>query len=225
MPDGSQPLSIQGLSIRRGPEVLIGYPDFTLPAGADLAVTGSSGLGKTTLLYLLAGLLLPTGGAVRYGEQTISALSEAGRDAFRRQHVGFLFQEFHLMSGLTALENVELGLRVAGMPGSRQRAAEALQAVGLGDRLGHRPEQLSTGQKQRVAVARATAHRPGLILADEPTAHLDPARSIETMAALRDLAASLGATLITVTHDPKISAQFSQVLDLSAATVPAGVPA
>ncbi len=202
------------LSVRHGREVTLRYPDLHLAAGAALAVTGPSGTGKTTLLHVLAGLLRPHGGEVSYGDLQLGSARETVREAFRRRHVGYVFQDFHLMPGLSALENVELGLRVAGMPGPRQRARETLARLDLGHRLNHRPDQLSTGERQRVAVARAVAHRPGLLLVDEPTAHLDRDRAGAALDLLLGAAHGLGATLIVVTHDPLVAGALPARLEL-----------
>lgn len=219
-PSGAEPwpgpaLVTSGLTLRHGREVTLRYPDLHLQAGAQLAVTGPSGTGKTTLLHLLAGLLRPTAGEVRFGGTQVSALNEAGREVFRRRHVGYVFQDFHLMPGLSALENVELGLRVAGAGRPRERAREALRRLDLGGRLGHTPAQLSTGERQRVALARAVAHGPDLLLVDEPTAHLDRERAGAALALLLETARELGATLIVVTHDPFVAQALNCRLDLS----------
>ncbi len=201
----SRVLSGRGLTVQHGHEVRLSYPDFCWSAGAQLAITGPSGTGKTTLLNVLAGLLRPVTGQVLYGEQELTALSEAGRDAFRRQEVGYVFQDFHLMPGLSAQENVELGLRVSGVPDAPRKAKAALHRLDLGGRLRHLPSQLSTGERQRVAIARAIAHRPGLLLVDEPTAHLDRGRADGAMTLIREVAAELGATLLVVTHDAAVA--------------------
>ena len=182
-------------------------------------ISGPSGVGKTTWLHFLAGLLTPSAGQVRYGEVQINALGETGRDLFRARTVGYVFQDFHLMPGYSALENVLLGLGLAGVRGPQAgaRAREVLTHLGLGNRLNHTPRQLSTGERQRVALARAVAHRPALLLADEPTAHLDPSRGAEAVALLRQTAAELGATLIVVSHDPAVVSAFVRRLELDRA--------
>lgn len=213
-------LSTHGLQVKLGRDVHLTYPDLTLPPGTRLALTGPSGTGKTTLLHVLAGLLRPSAGDVQYGRFRLGELSEAGREAFRRAQVGYVFQDFHLMPGLTALENVELGLRVAGVRAPHDRAREALRRLDLGGRLHHRPAQLSTGERQRVAVARAVAHAPGLLLVDEPTAHLDRDRAGAALTLLLDAAQNLNATLIVVTHDPLVAGVLPDRLHLSGLQVP-----
>lgn len=210
----TQPLSASPLTVRHGNEVTLSYPAFAWPAGTQVAVTGPSGTGKTTFLNLLAGLLRPQSGEIRYGPQVLTTLSEPGREAFRRREVGYVFQDFHLMPGLTAQENVELGLRVAGTPGAGTLAREALRRLDLGARLRHTPEQLSTGERQRVAIARAVAHRPGLLLVDEPTAHLDRERAAGAMTLLREVAGELGATLVVVTHDEALAGSLPERLHI-----------
>ena len=209
-------LTLTGIAHRYGPDVTLTYPDLSLPGGAELVVSGPSGVGKTTWLHFIAGLLTPTGGQVRYGETEVNALSEAQRDRYRARTVGYVFQDFHLMPGYSALENVVLGLGLAGVRGPQavMRAREVLGSLGLGARLHHSPRQLSTGERQRVALARAVAHRPALLLADEPTAHLDPSRGADAVALLRQTAAELGATLIVVSHDPAVVGAFARRLDL-----------
>ncbi|WP_291429208.1 ABC transporter ATP-binding protein [Deinococcus sp.] len=201
-------LTGEGLRVRHAREVTLDYPAFAWPAGTQLAVTGPSGTGKTSLLNVLAGLLQPESGRVMYGDLILTELGEAQRDAFRRRNVGYVFQDFHLMPGLTVLENVELGLRVAGTARAAERARDALTRLDLGGRLQHRPAQLSTGERQRVAIARAVAHRPGLLLVDEPTAHLDRDRAAAAMTLLQEAAGGLGATLIVVTHDEAVAASL-----------------
>lgn len=203
-------LTGENLSVRHGQEVTLVYPEFTWPAGTQVAVTGPSGTGKTTLLNVLAGLLRPQTGLVSFGSTRLSELTEGQRDSFRRREIGYVFQDFHLMPGLTALENVELALRVAGARNATRVAREALERLDLAGRLHHLPGQLSTGERQRVAIARAVAHRPGLLLVDEPTAHLDRERASGAMTLLREAVDELGATLIVVTHDEEVARSLPQ---------------
>ena len=209
-------LQLTDITHRYGPDVSLSYPDLRLDGGEELVISGPSGVGKTTLLHFMAGLLRPASGEVRYGDTLVSGLSEGGRDHFRASTVGYVFQDFHLMPGYSALENVLLGLGLAGIrgPAASARARETLTALGLGARLHHSPRQLSTGERQRVALARAVAHRPKLLLADEPTAHLDPSRGLDALALLRGTAAELGATLVVVSHDPQVVSAFGRRLEL-----------
>ena len=216
VPRRAERLRAVGLRVQHGREVTLAYPDLDLAPGAQLAVTGPSGTGKTTLLHVLAGLLTPQSGEVFSGDFSVTGASAAGRDLFRRRSVGYVFQDFHLMPGLSALENVELGLRVAGTANPRALAERALARLDLAHRRHHRPAQLSTGERQRVAVARAVAHGPGLLLVDEPTAHLDRNRAGAALDLLQGTASELGATLIVVTHDPLVVGALPQRLDLSA---------
>ena len=172
-------------------------------AGEMVAIHGPSGSGKTTLLLLMATLLAPDRGSIRYRGRTLSSLSEADTSAYLRHDVGFVYQSFQLMPGVTALENATLKLLLDGM-GPRQARAEArpwLERLGMGDRLAHTSEQLSGGERQRVAIARALVGEPKLILADEPTGNLDSKRSLQTVALLRDIAHEQGASVVLVTHD------------------------
>lgn len=215
-------LTLSGIQHRYGPDVTLRYPDLTLDGGAALVVSGPSGVGKTTWLHFIAGLLTPGAGQVQYGAVPVSRLGEAARDRYRASTVGYVFQDFHLMPGYSAFENVLLGLGLAGVRGgaARTRAREVLGQLGLDRRLHHSPKALSTGERQRVALARAVAHRPALLLADEPTAHLDPSRGQEAIALLRRTATDLGATLIVVSHDPAVVTAFERRVDLGR-TVPA----
>ena len=209
-------VSLLGVTQRFGEDVTVRLPDLELSWGEQVALLGPSGSGKTTLLHLLAGLRLPSEGQVWVGGVNLAALSEAQRDAYRREGVGYLFQDFHLMEGYTALENVLLGLGVAGIrgPGAQARAVGVLNELGLGHRLSHPPSRLSTGERQRVALARAVAHRPRLLLADEPTAHLDRARAATALELLAQTATALEALLIVATHDPWVIERFPRCIEL-----------
>lgn len=188
--------------------------DLDIARGETVAIVGASGSGKTTLLGLLAGLDLPTRGQVVLEDVELTSLDEDGRAAVRGRSVGFVFQQFHLMPALTALENVMLPLELADQPGARQRATDILQRVGLGERLDHYPRQLSGGEQQRVAIARAFATNPSVLFADEPTGNLDRRTGEQIAELLFDLNAQGGTTLVLVTHDHALAQHCSQVLAL-----------
>jgi putative ABC transport system ATP-binding protein len=178
--------------------------DLDIQRGEYVAVIGPSGSGKSTLMNILGGLDRPTSGIYRFEGEDVAHFSDDELAGFRRRRIGFVFQSFQLLPRLSALQNVELPMIYGGMPPAerRTRAAELLERVGLGGRMGHRPTQLSGGQQQRVAVARSLANRPDLLLADEPTGALDTATSLEVMKLFRELNAD-GLTLMVVTHDPR----------------------
>jgi len=193
---------------------IVHVPKFALAPGAQLALAGESGSGKTTFLNLIAGILKPDAGTIRFNQALISQFSEAQRDRFRAQNTGYIFQTFNLLQGYTCLENVLLGMTFG--PGANRGLAEnLLKRVGLGDHLNHRPSQLSTGQQQRVAVARALANTPKLVLADEPTGNLDRNNSHAALKLIRDACRESGAALLLVSHDPEVLGQFDNVLDFS----------
>jgi putative ABC transport system ATP-binding protein len=186
---------------------------FDLEAGGFLAVTGPSGSGKSTLLGLLAGLDRPTRGRVVFDGRDLAALTEDERARVRAESVGFVFQSFHLIPTLTARENVQVPLELRGEDG-RARAAELLERVGLGDRGHHYPAQLSGGEQQRVAVARAFAHRPKILFADEPTGNLDAVNGQNVVSLLAELNRELGTTLVLVTHEADLAALARRTLRL-----------
>lgn len=190
--------------------------DLRINAGEFVALMGPSGSGKSTLLHLIGGLDSPTGGSVRVGEFQLETLSEKQLTSWRSRHVGFIFQMYHLVPVLTAAQNVELPLLLFRMPARerRQRVQTALQIVGLGDRMDHRPNQLSGGQEQRVAIARAIVTDPDLILADEPTGDLDAKTSEEILGLLNLLNEEFKKTILMVTHDPKAAAHARRTLHL-----------
>ena len=185
-------------------------------AGESVAVVGASGAGKSTLLALLAGLDAPTSGEVWLEGTELSALDEDGRAAMRGRHVGFVFQSFHLVPSLTALENVMLPLELAGRSDARQAAKEVLDQVGLSGRLGHYPRQLSGGEQQRVAIARAFVTSPAVLFADEPTGNLDTATGARVVQLLFDLNQATGATLVLVTHDRDLAARCDRMIEIDA---------
>jgi ABC-type lipoprotein export system ATPase subunit len=191
--------------------------DWHAASGAQILLRGVSGSGKTTLLNILAGLLPPTTGVVRCGGQSIYALPENERDRLRATTIGYIFQMHHLAPTLSALENVEMPLvfgRKLNASARTARARELLDSVGLRDFHRHRPMQLSTGQRLRVAVARALAAQPALVLADEPTAALDAESSHAVMDLLQESCRRAGATLIVASHDPALATRFDRIVDL-----------
>ena len=194
---------------------VVDVPEFSLGAGQQIGLRGASGSGKTTLLNLIAGILRADAGRVVLDGEEMTALDEASRDRLRARRIGYVFQTFNLLQGYSALENVELGMLFGrGIDGPAAR--ELLGRVGLADRADHRPGQLSVGQQQRVAVARALANRPALVLADEPTGNLDRAHADEALALIRGICEEHGAALLLVSHDPHVLAQFDEVLPFEA---------
>jgi putative ABC transport system ATP-binding protein len=191
----------------------------TIPAGQTAAIIGASGAGKSTLLALLAGLDEPTSGKVWLNNVELTALDEDGRARVRAQHVGFVFQSFHLVPSLTALENVMLPLELGGERNARQSAMDVLQKVGLAARAGHYPRQLSGGEQQRVAIARAFVTRPAILFADEPTGNLDAATGERIIQLLFELNHATHTTLVLVTHDTAIANRCERVIRLDAGKV------
>jgi len=193
---------------------VVDVPEFSIESGRQTALCGTSGTGKTTFLNLIAGILQPDDGLIELDGRPISGISEAGRDRLRARTIGYIFQTFNLLQGYSCVENVLLGMSFG--PGAdRSRASELLERVGLGQRLDHLPRQLSTGQQQRVAVARALANRPKLVLADEPTGNLDPAAAAESLGLIRETCRESGAALLLVSHDREVLGQFDAVRDLA----------
>jgi putative ABC transport system ATP-binding protein len=193
---------------------IIDIPAFALGAGEQIALRGASGSGKTTLLNIIAGILTPDSGRVWVAGREITALSEAGRDRVRAETIGYVFQTFNLLQGYSALENVMLGM-MFGRGADAGAARRLLARVGLADRFHHLPRQLSVGQQQRVAVARALANRPTLVLADEPTGNLDPRHGMEALELIREVCHEQGAALLLVSHDPGVLARFDRVDELT----------
>jgi putative ABC transport system ATP-binding protein len=179
--------------------------DLVVPAGHVMAITGPSGSGKSTLLGLIAGLDSPSTGEIAIDGTDITALDEDALARLRGRRIGFVFQFFHLLPSLTALENVLIPMEIAGVSGARGRAAALLQEVGLSERGHHYPSQLSGGEQQRVAIARALANDPPLLLADEPTGNLDSATGRHIIDLLLSINRSRGTTLVLVTHDPELA--------------------
>lgn len=187
----------------------------SIAAGETVAIVGASGSGKTTLLSLLAGLDTPSAGTIHLDGESVHDKNEDARAALRAGRVGFVFQSFQLLSGFTALENVMLPVELAGQRDARTRATAALNAVGLGARLAHYPQQLSGGEQQRVALARAFASEPKILFADEPTGNLDTATGSTIIEQLFALNRERGATLVLVTHDEALARRCGRVLRLA----------
>src|SRR4051794_23390522 len=201
---------------REGPLAVLDGVDLDIPAGGYAVLTGPSGAGKSTLLGLLGGLERPQSGSLVVGDHDLSALAGDGLAAYRRTTVGFVFQHFGLLDTLTAAENIELALLLAGVRGAarRSRALELLGAVGVAERATHRPFALSGGERQRVAIARALANWPQLLLADEPTGNLDEDAAVQVVELLETLPASHGCTLVLVTHNRMLAARADRRLRL-----------
>jgi putative ABC transport system ATP-binding protein len=220
---------------------VVDIEQFQLADGEQVALVGTSGSGKTTLLHLIAGILTPDSGAILFdhnppaaaqdaragsgvvdysrarvdGVIDLTKLSEAQRDVFRGRHIGYIFQTHHLLPGFTALENVLLGMSFTGRKHDPAWATHLLNEVGLGDRLHYKPQKLSVGQQQRVAVARALANRPKLVLADEPTGALDANNAQQVLELIRKLCDDVKASLLLVSHDPAVTSKFPRVISLA----------
>ena len=207
------------VSSPEGTLAILSGVSLAIARGETVAVMGASGAGKSTLLALLAGLDEPTAGEVRLAGNDLTRLDEDGRAAVRAGHVGFVFQSFHLVPSLTALENVMLPLELAGRGDARAAALEVLARVGLAERVGHYPRQLSGGEQQRVAIARAFVTRPDVLFADEPTGNLDAATGERIMELLFGLNAETGTTLVLVTHDRALAARCGRVIRLDAGRI------
>lgn len=195
---------------------VVDIPSFTIAARDQVALHGPSGSGKTTFLHLIAGILTADSGRILIGDREMTALRESDRDRLRAERIGYVFQTGNLLQGFSALENVLLAMRFGSRRGARRDgrdrlafAEHLLARVGLADRFDHRPAQLSAGQQQRVAVARALANRPLLVLADEPTGSLDPALAATTLALIREVCHENEAALLLVSHDPAILDHFA----------------
>jgi putative ABC transport system ATP-binding protein len=197
-----------------GPVNILRGIDLDVEAGERIGILGPSGSGKTSLLMLVAGLERATGGAIAVAGTDLAPLDEDARAKFRLANLGIVFQSFHLIPTMTALENVAVPLELAGRADADRVAADALTRVGLGHRLTHRPSQLSGGEQQRVALARAFAPGPRLLLADEPTGNLDTETGSMVMDLLFDLCGQAGATLLLITHDPGLAARCDRTVTI-----------
>ena len=204
------------VSSPEGTLTILAEVDLQIAAGETVAIVGASGAGKSTLLALLAGLDEPSEGRVWLNGAELTALDEDGRAAVRARHVGFVFQSFHLVPSLTAIENVMLPLELAGLPHARSSAAEVLAQVNLSPRREHYPRQLSGGEQQRVAIARAFVTRPALLFADEPTGNLDSVTGERIIDLLFDLNKATHTTLVVVTHDQAIAQRCSRIIKIEA---------
>lgn len=199
--------------------------DLVIRTGETVGLVGPSGSGKSTMMMVVAGLERPTRGVVRVAGRDLGGLDEDGLALFRRDHVGIVFQAFHLVPTMTAIENVAVPMELAGEPGAFPRARELLAAVGLGHRLDHYPAQLSGGEQQRVAIARAVALRPPLLLADEPTGNLDSATGAQIIDLLLGLQRESRRTLVLVTHDPALAQHADRVITLRDGRIVSACPA
>ena len=221
-------IQVRGLTLTvpsaAGPVNILRGVDLDISKGEAVALVGPSGSGKTSLLMLLAGLDRATAGSIRLDGQEITSMTEDDLARLRRESVGIVFQAFHLIPTMTALENVAVPLELAGRRDALSRATEALNAVGLGHRLTHLPGQMSGGEQQRVALARAFAPEPLLLLADEPTGNLDHATGEAVMDLLFALRARAGTTLLLITHDPRLAARCDRLAHMEDGVVREGVP-
>ncbi|MEM6901750.1 MAG: ABC transporter ATP-binding protein [Pseudomonadota bacterium] len=219
-PSSSEPvIELDGVHVTLGSEagpvnILKGI-DLAIPAGRTVSIVGPSGSGKSTMMMVIGGLERPTEGTVTVAGQNLAKLDEDGLAQFRRDHIGIVFQAFHLVPTMTALENVAIPLEFAGRSDAFEVAEKELELVGLGHRLTHYPGQLSGGEQQRVALARAFAVQPKLLLADEPTGNLDGATGDRVIELMFDLAAKRGTTVLLITHDPALAAKCDSQIRLS----------
>ena len=193
------------------PLPILEIEEFHVAPGEQMVLVGKSGCGKTTLLHVIAGITRPDEGKVRINDWDITLMPEAECDRFRAEHIGYVFQTFNLLRGFSALENVMLAMRFAQTHVDRARAAKLLERVGLSHRMTHKPTQLSVGEQQRVAVARALANRPKLLLADEPTANVDSGHQQQILDLLRETCREEKVSLVLVTHSPLVADQFGRV--------------
>jgi putative ABC transport system ATP-binding protein len=207
-------ISVEALRHRYGDREVLALDAWHAAAGEHWLVLGASGSGKTTLLCIVAGLLRPSAGRVAVGGQDLTALAGAAADRFRGSRIGFVPQRLHLIPSLSVEDNLALAQYLAGVGQDRRRAAEVLGVLGIADRARARPAELSHGQAQRVAVARAVMNRPSLLLADEPTSNLDDAQCAQAVELLESQASACGATLVVATHDQRVRARFEKRIQL-----------
>jgi putative ABC transport system ATP-binding protein len=200
------------ISPDREHQLVVDVQSFILHAKEQKVLKGMSGSGKTTFLHLISGILKADSGSIILADQEVTNMTESCRDWFRAQHVGYIYQTFNLLQGYTAFENVLMGM-IFGQRPDPQRIKMLLKRVGLGNRMDYLPGQLSVGQQQRVAVARALANHPRLVLADEPTGNLDPHHAMETIKLIKDVSREFDASLLIVTHDKEIMDCFESVED------------
>jgi ABC-type lipoprotein export system ATPase subunit len=193
---------------------ILDIPEFEVAAGEQVVLVGRSGCGKTTLLHVIAGISRPTAGRVKLDGWDVTLMEEAEVDQFRAERIGYVFQTFNLLPSFTALENVLLGMTFGRVKPDRERARHLLRRVGLEHRLTHKPPMLSVGEQQRVAVARALANRPKVLLADEPTANIDGANQQSVINLLRETCEEQRVALVLVTHSPQVAGQFGRVEQL-----------
>ncbi len=216
-------IKVQGITktvaTQEGDLIILRDISLAVAQGESLAITGASGSGKSTLLGILAGLDVPTSGKVILNNHSLTSLDEEGRARVRADNVGFIFQSFQLLPGLTALENVMLPLELRGNKKAKSLALDFLGQVGLDKRINHYPQQLSGGEQQRVAIARAFASQPKILFADEPTGNLDSTTGARIIDLLFDLNAEQGATLVLITHEHRLAARCQTRIELSAGAV------
>jgi len=203
---------------------ILDVPSFEVGQAEQMVLIGPSGCGKTTLLHIIAGIRRPDSGTVEIGGLDISKLAEAGCDRFRADNIGYVFQTFNLLPAFSALENVALGMRFSRNGANSLRVEQLLNRVGLSHRMNHKPTTMSVGEQQRLAVARALACRPKLLLADEPTANVDPANKRSIIKLLKETCQEENITLLIVTHDMSVCDQFGRVDHLQEINLAASVP-
>lgn len=211
-PTSASPVvELKNLELQRGSETVLKIPSLRLESGTQTLLMGGSGTGKSSLIHLLAGFLAPTSGNYWFEGREVGGLRETQWDRLRAGRIGVVFQHYPLLRGFSVLENLLIPMGLAGHP-DRGRALSLLERVGLGHRLSHRPSQLSAGQRQRVALVRALVNKPSLVLADEPTAHLDPESGQAALTLLKELVGETGSTLLLVSHDHSLKGEFSHQL-------------